>query len=179
MHTPVLSDNDEMRIVALAASLAAVLLAAGCTGEAGPKPTTTPAPTVTASTPSASPSPVVTPAALGQPVQVDGYTIAFTAPTDESARFPCTGCDTGVLITTVTLTVGQAPLDPGTIKVAASDSNFSEVGVTSLGEVVIPPGGTRTAEVQLHPEIAQLKKLIVLTITGSTGVVDCRQDSRP
>jgi hypothetical protein len=130
-------------------------------------------------TASASPSKAPIAGEWGKPVTLDGYVITFTAPVDATDRFPCTGCNSATLTMNVIITAIAQPLDPSGLMVKAVDGNYSSAGVTQLGDAVIPAGKTHTAEVQIQPGIAQRKGLIVLTLTGNSGSVEWRQESRP
>lgn len=162
------------RIHSLCTTLVIVVLAlAGCTTDGGGRDEQTKQPTPS------TPQQTTMTAEWGKPVPVDGYTITFTTPVDATENYPCTGCDTGVLLTTATITAGNEPLDPRGLLIEASDANYSTVGMTPIGDMVIPANGTHVEkDVQIHANMERRKGLIVIRLTGATKVVEWRQESR-
>lgn len=130
-------------------------------------------------TPVASGTREIVHARWSEPISVDGYAVTFTAPVDATSKFPCSACDTGVLLTTVTVTAESAPVTPDQLHVQVVDANFGDVGMTSLGSAQVPVGSTHVErDVQIHVDVSYLHKLIVVTLIGETQTIEWRQESR-
>jgi len=114
-----------------------------------------------------------------QPATIDGHTITITEPIDATDNYPCTGCRSGVLLVTVTLVAGPDGIGTDALSTEVVDGNYSIIGMTALVEAHIPPGGRRVGEVQIHPDVANRKGPITVTITGATAAVEWHQESRP
>lgn len=106
---------------------------------------------------------------------IDGYGIMFTRPVDMTDKYQCPGCDLAIFETTVTITAGSSPLDMRTIDIRAYDANFSDVGITSIGDVTLPPGATRIARgVQLHVDALERDKMITIKLQSSHITLEWR-----
>lgn len=137
-------------------ALTAVTALAGCTTSTDP---------YAADAPTPPPSPVVVPAQFGQPTPIDAeYTITFTPLKDGSKVYsPPDG--QAVLITTVTIVAGAAPVDPMRLDCTITDANQGTVTTSGFGDNQIPAGQTHVEKnVPLYVDEAYAKGAITITI---------------
>lgn len=103
-------------------------------------------------TPTPSATATVTAAQWGQPAAIDGYTLTITKPVDKSDNYPCTGCDSAVFLTTVTITAGAEPIAALQVQPQGVDDNGDTVEMTALVPNPLPAGATRkVTDAQVHP----------------------------
>lgn len=142
-------------------AITAVTALAGCTTSADP---------YAADAPTPPPSPTVVTAQFGQPTPIDSeYTITFTPLKDGSKVYTQPDGQT-VLITTVTIVAGAAPVDPMRLNCTIVDANAGTVNTSGFGENSIPAGQTHVEKnVALFVDEAQAQGSITITIGNADG----------